>query len=75
MIVNAKKKRDKHLMLMEKANERVRKKTMDHGTLTNLVKSINEEKNGGKAKTPNPLTKESGKLSDATESGTPKGKL
>lgn len=44
MIVNARKKRDKHLMLMEKANERVRKKTLDPTLMGNLVKSINDEK-------------------------------
>lgn len=44
MIVNARKKRDRHLMLMEKANERVRKKTLDPTLMGNLVKSINDEK-------------------------------
>ncbi len=78
MIVNARKKRDKHLILMEKANERVRKKTMDHGTLTNLVKSINDEKSFGKSKTPNPLKKMFGradKTSEDNDGGTPKASI
>jgi len=44
MIVNARKKRDRHLILMDKANERIRKKTLDPTMVGNLVKSINDEK-------------------------------
>lgn len=46
MIVNARKKRDRHLVLMDKANERVRKKTLDANLVGDLVKSIKEEKKG-----------------------------
>jgi hypothetical protein len=67
MIVNARKKRDRHLMLMEKANERVRKKTLDPTLASNLVKSINDER---KAKTEN--FKLNKKESDAGESASPR---
>ena len=77
MIVDARKKRDRHLILMEKANERVRKKTLNHGTLQALVQDINDEKNVKlKPKTSKATSKkDSGKtdrISEPTESGTPK---
>lgn len=67
MIVNARKKRDRHLVLMEKANERVRKKTLDANLVGDLVKSIKEEKKG-KTSTFKILKKGS----DAVESTSPK---
>jgi len=67
MIVSARKKRDRHLILMDKANERVRKKTLDAKIVGDLVKSINDEK---KAKNEN--FKFLQKISDATGSVSPK---
>lgn len=44
MIFNARKKRDRHLFLIEKANERIKsKRTMDLGKAAKLVESINDE--------------------------------